>query len=61
MDTTKLQAEQSGPLRTFKICLDHPHQPTTILGVVRRIAAQQAITGGGPRRVPVPRRFGAFA
>jgi hypothetical protein len=62
MDETKLQPRDVPALRTFRICLDRPERPTTILGVIRRVADEQAIGGPARRRVPqLPRRFSAFA
>ena len=61
MDSTKLQGPESGHIRTFRICLEHPHRPTTILGIVRMVAAQQATAGRDRRTILMPRRTGAFA
>jgi hypothetical protein len=61
MDELKLQKRQVPALRSFRICLDQPQRPATILGIVRRAAAQQSKDGPASRPVQLPRRFGAFA
>jgi hypothetical protein len=61
MHSTKLQGSESGHFRTFRICLEHPHRPTTILGIVRRVATQQVAPGRDRRTTLMPRRTGAFA
>lgn len=61
MDELKLQSGHDPAFRSFRICLDRPQQPTTILGIVRRVAAEQARTGPANRPVPLPHRHGAFS
>jgi hypothetical protein len=61
MDDSKLQTRDVPAIRTFRICLDRPQRPATILGIVRRVAAEQAINGLTGRPTPLPRRIGAFA
>jgi hypothetical protein len=62
MDETKLQPRDVPALRTFRICLDRTERPTTILGVIRRAAEEQANAGPARRPMPpLPRRFSAFA
>ena len=61
MDEIKLRTEKAPAIRSFRICLDRPQQPTTILGVVRRVAAEQANSGPAGRSSALPRRFSAFA
>ncbi len=61
MDDLKLQHHDVPAIRSFRICLDHPQRPATILGIVRRAAAEQAKAGAASRPVSVPRRFSAFA
>jgi hypothetical protein len=61
MDELKLQNRHVPAIRSFRICLDHPQRPATILGVVRRVAAEQARTARTSRTIPLPRRVGAFA
>ena len=62
MDETKIQPRDVPALRTFRICLDRPERPRTILGVIRRVAEEEAIAGPARRPAPpLPRRFSAFA
>jgi hypothetical protein len=61
MDELKLQNRDVPTIRSFRICLDHPHRQTTILGVVRRVAAEQAHSAQASRTIALPRRQGAFA
>jgi hypothetical protein len=62
MDETKLQPRDVRAIRTFRICVHRPERPTTILGVIRRVADEQAMAGPARRPVPpLPRRFSAFA
>lgn len=62
MDELKLPTRNVPALRSFRICLDHPHRPSTILGIVRRVAAEQTKEGSARRATtPLPRRIGAFA
>ena len=61
MDELKLQNRDVPAIRSFRICLDQPQRPATILGVVRRVAAEQGRTGPASRPVQLPRKFGAFA
>jgi hypothetical protein len=61
MDEFKLPTRDVPAIRSFRICLDHPHQPSTILGIVRRVAVEQAKAGPTRRPAPLPRRVGAFA
>jgi hypothetical protein len=60
MDELKLQNREVPAIRSFRICLDHPHRQATILGIVRRVAAEQGRTPHA-RTIPLPRREGAFA
>ncbi len=60
MDDLKLQHHEPA-IRSFRICLDHPQRPATILGIVRRAAAEQAKAGPSSRPAPLPRRAGAFS
>jgi hypothetical protein len=62
MDETKLQPHEVPAIRAFRICFDRPERPTTILGAIRRAAAEQANARPASRPVPaLPRRFSAFA
>jgi len=66
MDDTKLQHSEVPAIRSFRICLDQPHRPTTLLGIIRRVAAEQASSGqASARRVSraaaFPRRTSVFA
>ena len=62
MDETKLQSRENPAMRTFRICLAHAQPQPTILGIVRRVADEQARTGAASRRPQaLPRRFSAFA
>jgi hypothetical protein len=61
MDALKLQKGDVTAIRSFRICLDQPERPATILGVIRRVAEEQAKAASASRPVQVPRRFGAFA
>jgi hypothetical protein len=65
MDDNKLQHSDVPAIRSFRICLDQPQRPTTILGIIRRVAAE----GTDPRqanarrvsRAAFPRRTSVFA
>jgi hypothetical protein len=65
MDDKQLQHREVPAIRSFRICLDRPHRPTTILGVIRRVAAEQG--GAGHDRstqiatTRLPRRTSVFA
>jgi hypothetical protein len=61
MDEFKLQTRDVPAIRSFRICLDHPHRPATILGIVRRVASEQAKAESTRRPVRLSRRMGAFA
>jgi hypothetical protein len=61
MDELKLQSRNALTIRSFRICQDRPQQPTTILGIVRSVAAAQATSGPSSRPVTLPRRMGVFA
>jgi hypothetical protein len=61
MDESKLQLREVPAIRVFRICLDRPERPTTLLGVIRRVADEQANAGPARRPAPLPRRFSAFA
>ena len=64
MDSKQLQHSEVPSIRSFRICLDHPHRPTTILGVIRRVAAEQAGSGQIHSRqvaARIPRRTSVFA
>jgi hypothetical protein len=66
MDDTKLQHSEVPAIRSFRICLDRPQRPTTLLGIIRRVAAEQASSGqANARRVSraavFPRRTSVFA
>ena len=66
MDDKKLQHSEGPAIRSFRICLDQPQRPTTILGIIRRVAAEQAGAGqANARRVsrpaPFARRTSVFA
>jgi hypothetical protein len=65
MDSKQLQHSEVPAIRSFRICLDHPHRPTTILGVIRRVAAEQAGSGQIRSRqvaaARIPRRTSVFA
>ena len=61
MDDLKLQQRNVPAIRSFRICLDQPRRPATILGIIRRVAAEQAKAGPTSRPIQLPRRFGAFA
>jgi hypothetical protein len=61
MDSSKLQSRDVPAMRMIRICLDRPQQQTTILGIVRRMAAEQGSTGstGATRRaLAMPRPAG---
>jgi hypothetical protein len=47
-------------MRTFRICLDRPQPRTTILGIVRRMAADQGSASTSNRQVSTPRPTGIF-
>jgi hypothetical protein len=55
MDRTPLQTREYPEMRTIRICLDQPQSRATILGIVRRIAADQAAAGRTDRHVPTHR------
>jgi hypothetical protein len=62
MDSSKLPSRDVPAMRMIRICLDRPQQPTTILGIVRRMAAEHGSTGttGATRRaVAMPRPAGS--
>jgi hypothetical protein len=61
MDDMQLQRSKAPAIRSFRICLDRPQRPTTILGVVRRVAAEQARADQAARSIALPRRTGVFA
>jgi len=66
MNDKHLQPSELPAMRSFRICLDHPQRPTTILGIVRRAAAEQAGAGqAGSRQVSravrLPRPTSVFA
>jgi hypothetical protein len=66
MDDTKLQLSDVPAIRSFRICLNQPQRPTTLLGIIRRVAAEQASSGqASARRVrraaAFPRRTSVFA
>ena len=61
MDDLKLKQREVPAIRSFRICLDQPQRPVTILGIVRRVAVEQARSGSITRPVQLPRKFGAFA
>ena len=65
MDVKQLQRSETPAIRSFRICLAHPHRPTTILGVIRRVAAEQASSGQDRSRhvaaAQFPRRTSVFA
>ena len=61
MNELKLQSRDVPAIRSFRICLDRPEPPKTILGVVRRVAIEQARTGPANRPATLPRRFSTFA
>jgi hypothetical protein len=66
MDDMKLQHSEVPAIRSFRICLHQPQRPTTLLGVIRRVAAEQASSGqANARRVSqataFPRRTSVFA
>jgi hypothetical protein len=45
MDDMQLHHSEVPAIRSFRICLDRPQRPATILGVIRRVAAEQAGSG----------------
>ncbi len=59
MDELNLQHREPA-FRSFRICLDQPQRPATILGIVRRVAAEQAKTKSPVKQIPLPRRIGAL-
>jgi hypothetical protein len=65
MDSKQLQRSERPAIRSFRICLAHPHRPTTLLGVIRRVAAEQAVAGQYRSRqvaaAQFPRRTSVFA
>jgi hypothetical protein len=66
MDDMQLQRSEVPAMRSFRICLDQPERPATILGIVRRVAAEQAGSGQASSRhvsppAHLPRRTSAFA
>jgi hypothetical protein len=66
MDDKKLQHSEVPAIRSFRICLDRPQRPTTILGIIRRVAAEgtdsrQANARRVSRAVAFPRRTSVFA
>jgi hypothetical protein len=66
MDDTKLQHSEVPAIRSFRICLDQPQRPATLLGIIRRAAAEQAGSGQAnarrvSRAVAFPRRTSVFA
>jgi hypothetical protein len=65
MDEKQLQPSEVPAIRSFRICLDRPQRPATILGVIRRVAAEQA-DSGQDRSTQIamtrsPRRTSVFA
>ena len=65
MDDKQLQHSEFPAIRSFRICLDRPQRPATILGVIRRFAAEQAVSGQDRSRqiatARLPRRTSVFA
>jgi hypothetical protein len=66
MDDKKLQHSEVPAIRSFRICLDQPQRPTTILGIIRRVAAEgtdsrQANARRVSRPAPFPRPTSVFA
>jgi hypothetical protein len=65
MDDMQLQRSEVPAIRSFRICLDRPQRPATILGVIRRVAAEQAgseqIRSRQVAAARIPRRTSVFA
>ena len=55
MDSTNAPSQQPA-IRAFRICVDRPDRYQTILGCVRRAAADPAITDRAARRTTVVAR-----
>ena len=61
MDSPHTQTEAQSAIRAFRICGDRPARYQTILGVVRRTAADPAIAARSSRRVQIlPRPTSIF-
>jgi hypothetical protein len=60
MDRPQLPCRETQEMRTFRICLDRPQPRTTILGIVRRVAADQGSASASNRQVSTPRPTGIF-
>ena len=61
MDSTNAPSHAQPAIRSFRICLDRPDRYQTILGVVRRAAADPAIAARAGRRTQLPRPTSIFA
>jgi hypothetical protein len=61
MNRTQLQSREMPAMRTFRICLDRPQPRTTILGIVGRMAADQATSGRSERQSPTQRPTDLFS
>ena len=61
MDSSNAPSQAQPAIRTFRICLDRPDRYQTILGVVRRAAADPSIVDRAGRRTPLPRPTSIFA
>ena len=61
MDSHNAPSPAQPAIRTFRICVDRPDRYQTILGVVRRAAADPAITDRASRRTQLPRPTSIFA
>ena len=60
MDSHHAPSPAQPAFRTFRICVDRPDRYQTILGVVRRAAADPSITDRASRRMPLPRPTSIF-
>ena len=61
MDSQHLPSQPQPAIRAFRICVDRPDRYQTILGVVRRTAADPAIAARSSRRVQIlPRPTSIF-
>lgn len=65
MDDKKLQHSEVPAIRSFRICLHQPKRPATILGIIRRVAAEgtdaRQANARPISRAAFPRRTSVFA
>ncbi|HET9344985.1 MAG TPA: hypothetical protein VFO05_04715 [Candidatus Limnocylindrales bacterium] len=61
MDSSNAPSHAQPAIRRIRICVDRPDRYQTILGVVRRAAADPAIVNRAGRGTPLPRPTSIFA